>query len=69
LLILICLYSHKGIKKNNKLPGFENANYYIENGLKTGEIIVKQQEKIEELTLYIIELEKRMKKIELLINK
>lgn len=53
------------ILKNKKLPGFENASYYINNGMKTGEIIVKQQEKIEELTLYIIELEKRMKKIEL----
>ncbi|MBL7900742.1 MAG: hypothetical protein JNK73_01995 [Bacteroidia bacterium] len=54
----------KFIVQNNRLPGFENADYYIENGIKTSEMFVKQQEKIEELTLYIIELEKRLQKLE-----
>ena len=52
------------IEKNKHLPGFENANYYIENGLNTSEIFIKQQETIETLTLYIIELEKRISKLE-----
>lgn len=52
------------IKKNKHLPGFEKGEYYEKNGIKSSEMFLKQQEKIEELTLYIIELEKRMKAIE-----
>ncbi len=50
------------IHKNNHLPGFENAAYYEKNGLNVNEMLLKQQEKIEELTLYIIQLEKQMPK-------
>ena len=57
------------INKNKHLPSFENASYYEANGIKSSEMFIKQQEKIEELTLYIIELEKRMKAIEQLIKK
>ena len=57
------------INKNKHLPSFENAQYYETNGIKSSEMFIKQQEKIEELTLYIIELEKRMKAIEQLIKK
>ncbi|GAB4450514.1 MAG: hypothetical protein OHK0036_09320 [Bacteroidia bacterium] len=46
------------IKQNKRLQGFENALYYKENGIKLTEIIVKQQEKIEEIFLYLIELKK-----------
>ena len=52
------------INTNKHLPNFENADYYINNGMKTSEMFVKQQETIENLTLYIIELEKRLKAIE-----
>jgi len=52
------------IKKNKRLPGFENAEYYIKNGIKTSEMFIKQQEKIEELTLYIIELNKKIEALE-----
>ncbi|MEI6020778.1 MAG: hypothetical protein WCR21_06580 [Bacteroidota bacterium] len=48
------------ISKNKHLPGFESAKYYEKNGLNVNEMLVKQQEKIEELTLYIIQLEKKM---------
>jgi hypothetical protein len=48
------------IRKNKKLPGFENAEYYEQKGMGTSEMLIKHQEKIEELTLYIIELEKRL---------
>jgi len=49
---------------NLRLPGFENAEYYIKNGIKTSEMFIKQQEKIEELTLYIIELHKKIEALE-----
>lgn len=52
------------INTNKHLPNFENADYYINNGIKTSEMFVKQQETIENLTLYIIELEKRLKALE-----
>jgi hypothetical protein len=52
------------INENKHLPGFENAEHYVENGINTSEMFVKQQEKIEELTLYIIALEKRLQEVE-----
>ncbi|MDZ4666219.1 MAG: hypothetical protein SGJ15_15185, partial [Bacteroidota bacterium] len=52
------------ILKNKHLPGFESADYYITNGINTSEMFVKQQETIENLTLYIIELEKRLSALE-----
>lgn len=54
----------KYISEKGHLPGFETAEHYVENGMNTSEMFVKQQEKIEELTLYIIELEKRLNSIE-----
>lgn len=52
------------IRKNKHLPGFEKGEFYENNGINVNEMFIKQQEKIEELTLYIIELEKRLKAIE-----
>ena len=52
------------ITKNKHLPGFEKAEYYEYNGIKTTDMFVKQQETIENLTLYIIELEKRLNALE-----
>ena len=52
------------IATNKHLPGFKSGDYYVENGITTSDMFVKQQEKIEELTLYIIALEKRMKSLE-----
>jgi hypothetical protein len=52
------------IKENKHLKGFKSSKYYEENGLNLSEISVLQQEKIEELTLYIIDLEKRLIKLE-----
>lgn len=52
------------IAENKHLPGFEKAEHYEANGIKTSEMFVKQQETIENLTLYIIELEKRLKALE-----
>lgn len=51
------------IKQNKHLPGFEKAEYYEKNGINVNEMFIKQQEKIEELTLYIIELKKEIDNI------
>lgn len=50
----------KYIITNKHLNGFENAAYYQKNGLELGEMVRLQQEKIEELTLYLIELKKEI---------
>ncbi|MBE7441684.1 MAG: hypothetical protein HS119_04440 [Flavobacteriales bacterium] len=52
------------ITKNKHLPNIPNAKEVEENGLNVSEIQVKQMEKIEELTLYILELNKRLEKLE-----
>ena len=51
------------IKINNHLKGFEKAEYYNDNGIELGEIVRLQQEKIEELTLYMIQLKKEIEKL------
>ncbi len=48
------------IKKNNHLPGIPAAKTIETNGLNIGEMQKIQMEKIEELTLYIIELKKEI---------
>jgi cytoskeletal protein CcmA (bactofilin family) len=48
------------IKKNNHLKGFETGKVYEQNGMPLGEVVRLQQEKIEELTLYLIELKKEI---------
>ncbi|MFY8097483.1 MAG: hypothetical protein ACOVMH_06685 [Flavobacterium sp.] len=71
---LMSLYDlEKYIDANNHLPNIPSADEIITNGLELGNMQVKQMEKIEELTLYIIQLKKEMdlmkKEIDLLINK
>ncbi len=48
------------IKKNNHLPGIPSAKTIEESGMSVGEMQRLQMEKIEELTLYIIELKKEI---------
>lgn len=48
------------IKKNNHLPGIPSAKKMEATGLSLGEMQKIQMEKIEELTLYIIELKKEI---------
>jgi len=43
------------IEQNNHLPGIESAEELVKNGLDLGSMQAKQMEKIEELTLYIIQ--------------
>jgi len=48
------------IRKNNHLPGIPAANEIETNGLNIGEMQKLQMKKIEELTLYIIDLKKEI---------
>lgn len=54
------------IEENNHLPDIPSAEEIQENGLSMAEMMAKQMQKIEELTLYVI---KQNKKIETLENK
>lgn len=57
------------IQKNKHLPNVPSAKQVEEGGISVGEIVKIQQEKIEELTLYIIKQEKRMNDLEDKLNK
>jgi hypothetical protein len=46
------------IKENGHLPGIPSAQYVKENGVSVGEMQKKMMQKIEELTLYVIQLKK-----------
>lgn len=51
------------ISKYNHLPGIPSAKELEKNGLNIGEMQKLQMEKIEELTIYIIELKKEIEKL------
>lgn len=57
------------IKNNKHLPNIPPAKEIVESGLNVGDIQVKQMEKIEELFLYVIELEKKVKELEIAVEK
>ena len=46
------------------LPNIPSTSEMVKNGLNVSEMTVKQQEKIEELFLYILEMDKRMQALE-----
>lgn len=52
------------IYSNNHLPNIPSAKEVEEKGLGLGELSLKQLEKIEELTLYILDLNKRIENLE-----
>ncbi|MBL7732950.1 MAG: hypothetical protein JNM88_17395 [Chitinophagaceae bacterium] len=54
----------QSIRKNGHLPNVPSAAEIEKNGLNLGVMAKAQMEKIEELTLYIIQLEKRIKTLE-----
>ena len=56
--------TQKYIKENGHLPNIPSAKEMEENGVELGVMNMKLLEKIEELTLYILEQEKRIKKLE-----
>lgn len=56
------------IKTHNHLPGIASAKEIQEDGLAVGEMQTKMMEKIEELTLYIIDLQKQITQLQKLRN-
>lgn len=54
----------KAIKKNKHLPNVPSATDIEKNGINLGPMTSALLEKVEELTLYIIQLEKRLKALE-----
>jgi hypothetical protein len=54
----------KQIQKEKHLPGIPSAEEMENNGLVLGDMQTRMMEKIEELTLYIIQLENRISQIE-----
>lgn len=48
------------IKENKHLPGIPSEKEVVENGLQVGEMNKKLMEKVEELTLYVIQLQKQI---------
>jgi hypothetical protein len=57
------------IQHNKHLPDIPSAGEIQKNGLALGEVQTKMMQKIEELTLYIIEANKRLEKLEQLVSK
>lgn len=57
------------ITQHAHLPGVPSACEIEENGVATGEMLSIQMKKIEELTLYIIQMEERLKSLELELKK
>lgn len=53
----------KFIRENKHLPGIPSEKEIIENGLTVGEMNKKLMQKVEELTLYVIELQKQVDEI------
>lgn len=51
------------IIKNGHLPGVPSEKDVKENGINLGQVQVKMLEKIEELTLYVIQLEEKIEKL------
>ncbi len=52
------------IEENHHLPGIPSAEEVDENGIAVGDMQAKLLQKIEELTLYILDLEERMESLE-----
>lgn len=48
------------IKKERRLPGVPSANDLQTNGAKLAELLTLQMQKIEELTLYVIDLNEQV---------
>ncbi len=57
------------ISKNKHLPGVPSAQEVVEKGVDVGQMQAKLLEKVEELTLYVIKLEKKSVKQQIEINK
>ncbi|PSL41757.1 hypothetical protein CLV51_1184, partial [Chitinophaga niastensis] len=61
-------YVETFIKENKHLPEIPSAKEVEKDGLDLGEMNKKLLQKMEELTLYIIEQNKRIEQLELKVN-
>ena len=52
------------VETNHHLPGIPSAKEIDKNGLSLGDVVTRQMEKIEELSLYLIEINKKLEKLE-----
>ncbi len=52
------------IEKNNHLPDIPSGAEIEQGGIAVSEMLAKQMQKIEELTLYVIELEEKAKRVD-----
>jgi hypothetical protein len=59
----------KHIKMNGKLPNYPSAKEIEENGIGVSELLLKQQEKIEELTLYLLQLKEELDELKKSVQK
>jgi trimeric autotransporter adhesin len=58
------------VNKNKHLPGVQSAEELIKDGgIDVNKMFAKQMEKIEELTLYIIEQNKKLEALEKVVKK
>ena len=57
------------IKKHQQLPNIPSEKQVKQNDINVAEMNAKLLEKIEELTLYVIEQQKRIEKLEMQLNK
>ncbi|WP_158829358.1 hypothetical protein [Mucilaginibacter lacusdianchii] len=57
------------IEKNNHLPEVPSEEDVVKNGINLGEIVRMQTKKIEELTLYLIQQQERIDKLEKNLSK
>ncbi len=57
------------VKKNKHLPNIPSASEVANNGIEVGVLQAKLLQKIEELTLHLIQLKKENEEIKKLINK
>jgi hypothetical protein len=58
----------KFIFHNKHLPNIPSAKQIEDNGLQLGDVQRRMMEKIEELTLYVIEQDKQIKRLETTIS-
>lgn len=54
----------KYVNSNNHLPGMPAARQVEQHGMEVGEMQRKMMEKLEELTLYVLQLEEKIRKID-----
>jgi len=56
------------VQENKHLPDIPSANEMVKNGVSMGDMQVKLLQKVEELTLYVIELNKKNNELERELN-